>query len=368
MIDQVAAAFDRQDYDAAARLLKQLLQDSPHEPWVQFYRGRLQEVQDQLDEAETTYRALLLQTANPKVAIQARQGLQRLEAVRQERRQAAIAAAAADPDQSAEGFLILEPVAGEERAAAVRSFARIMKLDPYTAQLQLPSRAWRLYRTGSMGELQVYGRELQAAGIPTFWTPLQKVQAIHVFRVHYLQTATPQATVVCQNEFDQMGSLSFDWAEVTRRVEGRLPIFEDVVDLDFKNNLKRKEQTLDYAQLCDLHLPNRNCVLRFCDLTYQFQKGVVFDATTNGKKSAVQATNRINWNNLIHFLNRQLQTVPVWSDFTTFAESALEQLDLVHSFQSHIDLFRKAETNWDPAFQLYSSLVFLNTPEPDRSE
>ncbi len=364
MIDQVAAAFERQDYKTAAQLLKQLLKQSPQDPWVQLYLGRLQEVQGKLDPAEAIYRQLLRDTTNPKVAIQARQGLQHLEALKKTRRQEAIAQASANPPSTGAGLLVLEPVTGSERPQVARNLAKILSLDAYTAQLHLPSRGWRLYRTGAVGEIQVYAQELQQAGIPAFWCPLADTQKIRVFRVHYLQAIEPQLTVICQNEENQIGSLSFDWSEVSRRVRGLLPIFEDVVDLDARNKLKRKEATQDYAQVYDLHLESRNCILRICDISYQFQQGVAFDQPPDGhlnplQMNPLQMTLRTKWNRLSRFLDQQLADVALWSDFTVFAESALEQLELVSSFESHIDLFRKEATNWDPAFQLYSSLVFL---------
>jgi hypothetical protein len=47
-----------------------------------------------------------------------------------------------------------------------------------------------------------------------------------------------------QNEQGQLGSLTFDWSEVTQRVEGLLPLFDQVVDRDARGNFKRKTQTL----------------------------------------------------------------------------------------------------------------------------
>jgi hypothetical protein len=72
-----------------------------------------------------------------------------------------------------------------------------------------------------------------------------------------------------------------------------------------------------------------------------------------------QATTRKNWNNLLDFLNRQLPNIPVWSDFTSFAETALDFREMLGHLPSHINLVRREETPWDPAFQLYSGLVFL---------
>lgn len=364
MLDQLAAAFDRQDYKTAASLLKQLQQQAPENPWVKLYGGRLREVAGKLDAAEAIYRQLLQETTNPKVAMQARQGLQRLTTLAQARKEEAISQATADPANTEVGFLILDAVQPNLRQVAAQEFARIMNLDAYTARLLLPSRGWRLYRVGAIGELQFYGQALQQAQINAFWISLAAIEAIRVFRVHYFEAVSPQVTAICENESGQLGALTFSWSEVANRVEGRLPIFEDVLDTDARNQLTRKEKTQDYAQVIDLHLPKRNCILRCCDWNYQFQQGVIFGASQDGEVPTTQSTNRIRWNQLVYFLDGCLTSVPVWADFPPFAETALEHLALVRELKSHIDLFRKAPSRWDPAFQLYSGLVFAQALEP----
>jgi tetratricopeptide (TPR) repeat protein len=354
MFETVAAALDRQDYKTAAQLLKPLRQEHRDHPFVQLYSGRLYEGIGRLEEAATIYRQILQGVTNPKVVTQARQGLQRLEATAQAQKAEAIAEATADPNNTKLGFLILEPVPEADRQAAAQSFARIMKLDAYTARLQLPSRGWRLYRTGAIGELEFYGQALREAGVPAFWASLEKLQEMRVFRVNYLQAVSPQAIVVCQNEADQAGALTFDWSEVSQRVEGLLPIFEDVVDLNVRNQLVRKEQTQDYVQVVDLHLPKRRCILRFCDRAYQFQEGVVFEQDNLPNH---QTTMRIRWNLLTGFLGEQLADVGVRSDFAPFAETTQEHFAFLKDFPTHIHLFRKAPTYWDAAFQLYSGLI-----------
>jgi hypothetical protein len=278
MLDQIAAAFDRQDYRTAAKLLKEFLRESPQNPFGQFYRGRLYEVSGKLEAAEEIYRQLLRDVVNPKIAGQARQGIQRLETLAQTRQQTAIAKATADPKNTELGILVLEAISSDIRTTSAQSFAQIMKLDAYTARLQIPHRGWRLYRTGAIGELQHYGQQLRDAEIPAFWAPLKALQNLQVFQVQYFQSYQPNAIAVCQNEHDQLGSLSFDWAEVTQRVEGRLPIFEQVVDTDARQRTQRqrKEQTQDYAHICDLHLPKRRCILRLCDLNYHCHQGLRF--------------------------------------------------------------------------------------------
>jgi len=162
---------------------------------------------------------------------------------------------------------------------------------------------------------------------------------------------------------------------VSQRVEGLLPLFDEVVDLDARRNLTRKTQTLDYVQFCDLHLPARSTILRLCDRHYQFQQGITLPPKQQNAQSREpqasplhQATTRTNWNNLLDFLNRQLPQTPVWSDFNTFAETALDFREMLGHLPSHIDLYRREETPWDPAFQLYSGLVFLkNLSKSDKT-
>lgn len=359
MTDDFMDAFNRSDYQTAARLVKASLKADPHNPLALLYAGKLQEQAGKPDAASSLYRKLLKETTNPKIAIQARQGLQRISDAEKAERQARIAQATLNDDDSRMGFLVLKEVPSETKAEAAKQFARIFQLDPYTARIQLPSRGWKLYRTGSLGPLNVYAQEIQAAGIPVFSASLDAIRNIHVFRVAYLQDDDPSPTILCKNELGQQGKLSFQWSEVTRCVKGSLPIFGDVVDLGPWNRLKWKEQTQDYAQVYDLHIPGRNCIVRFCDSSYQFQEGMVFSQEA-AEGAIAQSTARINWNHLIQYFDRHLEHAFVWSDFTAFAETALDHLELVEGLPDHIDILREQSTQWDPAFHLYSSLVFLH--------
>ena len=374
MIDQVADAFKREDYRTAAALLKQWVKQEPKNPLVRLYVGRLHEATGKLEAAQTVYRQLLQGTTNPKIMSQARQGLGRVEAMEKEQRRQALAEAKADPNSGELGLFVLEPINPEVKQVAAQKFARIMQIDAYTARLQLPTRGWRLYRTGQMGDLQFYVSSLRGASIPCFAVPLIKIQSLNVFRVNYFSDSdsdsrTPQCTAVCQNSEGQLGSLSFSWTEVAQRVEGLLPLFDEVVNWDANRQLQRKTQILDYVPFCDLHLPQRNSILRLCDRNYQFQQGIVLSPLPNTPKLLQpslphQTTSRKNWTNLLAFLNRHLPKTPVWSDFTSFAETALDYREMLGHVASHIDLFRREETPWDPAFQLYSGLVFFkNAPE-----
>jgi tetratricopeptide (TPR) repeat protein len=365
-LKQVINALDQKNYPQAAKLLKEIQKNSPENPWVKFYIARYQELNNQLEKAEKLYRELLRDTTNPKIVTQTRQAIQRLETIEQNRRKEAIKIAKNDPRNAEPGLLILEPISPENKPIAIQNISRILKIDPYTARMQIQSRGWRLYKTGTIGELRVYGEELLNAGIPVFWATFAQLQTIKVFRVQYFQTLSPQPIVICQNELDQMGSMTFNWSEISQRVEGLLPLFMEIMDYSPQrrnDKFRHKEITQDYAQICDLHLPNRNCILRICDQSYQFHQGITAEKTTKleGKKSLDQNsknTVRIKWNNLIEVFKQKL-SVPILSEFTPFAETTLDYTQMLGRIKSHIDIERKSETPWDATFQLYSGLVFL---------
>ena len=381
-LKKVQIALENKEFKNAAHLLKQLKKTKEKNPWVEFYIGRFYELNEKREDAEKVYRQLLQDSTNPKLVAQARQGLKRIEDFEQEKRQAAVEKTQSDPSQLEPGLLILEAVSHDKKTALSQSLARILKIDPYTTRMQLQSRGWRLYKTGAIGELSVYGEELKKAGLPVFWASFADLQKINIFRVHYFQSISPQPTIVCQNALDQVGVMSFNWSEVTQRVEGLLPIFMEIMDYAphrRKEKFRHKEITQDYAQVWDLHLPKRNSILRFCDQTYKFQEGVSFTPPSEVKPPPAvkgkitkqpgtgpvisQNTARINWNNLINnvFKENLPETSLSWSEFTPFAETTLDYPNLLSRFKHYIDIERKSETPWDPAFHLYSTLVFLRS-------
>ena len=358
MIQDIAAALQRQDFAEASRLLQTL---PPDDPWSQLYQGQLHEHQQAWDLAEDAYRSLLRSDSGPKISSEARQGLQRLTRLRQVQRQQQRDAAIAEAGQTELGVLILEPMPSEAKTQAAQALAKIMQLDPYSARLLLPSHGWRLYRSGPMGEMQLYGQELRDAGIPVFWQSLQQLKQIEVHQVFYFETDVDPVRVAISNPSQPHQPLPFhfSWSDVTQQVKGQLPIFEEVVDLDPRGKLKRKEQIQDHAQFCDLHLQKRNCILRFYDTGYQFNQGIKLTTSTTPKASADQNTSWAHWRRLMAFFDEYLPDIPTWSDFAPFAEAAVEQIDHLGKFESHINLLRRAESDWDQAFQLYSGLAFL---------
>ena len=358
MIKEIVAALDRQDYGTASQLIQAL---PPDDPWGQLYRGQLHEAQQALDLAETAYRGLLQADSGPKITRAAREGLQRLTKVRETQRQQQLATTLAQAGKTDLGVLVLEPMPTAAKTQAARDFAQIMQIDPYSARLLIPSQGWRLYRSGPIGELQLYGQELLAAGIPVFWQSLKQLQGIEVYQVCYFETVIDPArvTITTQDGSGQTRSFRFFWSDVTQQVKGLVPIFEEVVDLDNRGKLQRKEQIQDHAQFCDLHLPERSCILRFYDVAYQFNQGVQLTATTETTNAIGQSTSWANWRGLMGLFDQHVPDVPLRSEFTSFAETAVDQIVHLGNFESHINLFRRIDSEWDQAFQLYSSLAFL---------
>ncbi|MGK7922075.1 MAG: tetratricopeptide repeat protein [Trichodesmium sp.] len=363
-IKEVANLLKQKNYQQAGKLLKKLHKEHPQNMWVQLYIGRWYEEIDKLESAEKFYKKLLKDATNPQVVIQARQGLQRIENIEKKRQQQAIATAKSNPKNTEPGLLIIEPISQEKKSEAIKNLARIMKIDPYSARMQLQNRGWRIYRLGAIGELQVYGEELLKANIPVFWAKISDIQKIHIFRVQYFQSISPQANIVCLNEQEQMGSLNFNWSEVVTKVVGLLPIFIDAMDYDPRRRsqkIRHKKMTQDYANILDLHLPNRRSIIRFCDQNYQYKKGITPKIQIQEQSLLTpQTTNRSKWNDLVNMIDQKLGKVQTFSNFTPFGEvTSRDYTQLLSRIKSHIDISRKIETMWDPAFQLYSSLVFL---------
>lgn len=363
-LDRAIAAIDRGDYRTASQHLKHLYRRTPDDPWVRFYIGRVYEETQRPEAAEKAYRQLLQGSASPKIIHRARQGLQRLEAAEKARRQQAIDAAKADPSHREPGVLILEATPSDRRQEFAQQLARIFDVDAYSARLMLQARGWRLYRTGSVGEMQVYERELREAEIPAFSAKLSDIETINVLRVEYFQTLKPHPVVVCRDRQNRRGKLTFQWSEVRQQVRGGIPIFISAVSYDIsrrtEEQVKRKQETQDFAQMCDLHLPQRRAILRLCDRSYDFQQGVIFTPEQQQKLGKLRsATTRINWNGVMKLFDRTLENSLIQTDFLQFAETAIDFHFLMESIEPYVDIDRPEPNNWDPAFQLYSTLAFL---------
>ncbi len=356
MLNRIETAFQSGNYPEITQLLGTL---DETDPWTQFYRARLWEETGKAEQAESTYRSLLRQAANQKLVLAARQGVERLQMERVQSRKQGIAEAIAEPTKTETGVLILAPIAPEQKTEAAQAMAQVMNIEPYSARMLLPSRGIRLYRVGAIGELEFYGQQLIQKGIPAFWSALSQLKAVTVHPVLRFESIAGMANVALQTGAEQAPqSLSFAWTDVSARVEGQIPIFEEVLDRDSRGKLLRKEKTQDYANFCDLHLPKQNCILRLSDSGYQFNRGVSLESDLQAHQPL--STAWANWRSVSQILNQKLPQQPVWSDFENFGETALEHHEFLSKLTANIDLFRREDSDWDPAFQLYSSLLFLN--------
>jgi hypothetical protein len=375
MLEQAADALNRQDYKTAGKLLAVLVADRPDDHHVQLYAAKLQEATNKLDNALEIYRLLLQHSINPKITAEARQGIQRIEAIQAEIQANALACARAGIEDNTEpGFLILEPMTLEQKQVVIERFAAIMNIDPYSARLQLPSRGWKLYRVGPMGELEFYRDQFHQAGIPCFCVAQQNTQQMYTFGVSHFQSFEPKATIVCTDDRSELRTFNFNWSEITQVVTGMLPIFEEVLEIDARNRTQRKPRTLDYVHICDLQLRDRRSIFRLCSQTYDFcdykqlitqnRSQFTGDLSTqlsgdlsgllNGEK--IPSTSRDNWKNLMSQIRKQVSDIPHQSNFTPFGETALGYPELLGHINPRLELLRRGDNQWDRAFHLYSTI------------
>ena len=349
---QVAAALEVSDYQQVTRLLKQWQIDDPADPLLRLYAALLQERTNRLAAAEKNYLKLLKHSSNTKVVSQARAGLNRIQ--QQQKLQKAEALERARKMSGGDEVAILAVISPppEGRQRAIAGLAQVFNLDPYTARLKLPSSGFRIYRVGPWGEVSYFAQLLKQAHTPALTAKVGEVKALQTFQICCFETFTPQPTVLCKNAAGQLGTISFDWAEVGQRVSGQLPIFEQVVDLGPWGKTVHKEKVQDYAQVVDFHLADRQIVLRLCDRLYQYQKGI--SLTEN------ELNSRIQWNQLLAEFSQFIQA-PHYRDFTRFGKSTLEFINLLPPIHPNLDIDRRAPSHWDPAFHLYSSLCYLSS-------
>jgi hypothetical protein len=376
MLEQAADALNRQDYQTATTLIAALVADRPDDHQVQLYAAQLQEATNELDKALVTYRSLLKHAISTKITTEARRGIERIDQTKAQVKAQELAAARAGIEENVEpGLLVLEPMSSEHKQASILKFAEIMDLDPYTARLQLPSRGWRLYRLGQMGELEFYCDRLRQAEIPSFCVSQQETQQMFTFRVSHFQSFDPKATILCMDDRSEIRTFNFNWSEVTQIVMGMLPIFEEVVEIDARNRTKRKSKTLDYVQICDLQLRDRRSIFRLCSQTYNFcdykqlitQNRSQFTGDLSTELSGdlsgllngqpIPTTSRDNWKNLMSQIQTKVSSnIPYQNNFTPFAETAIGYPELLQHINPHIELLRRTDSPWDRAFHLYSTL------------
>ncbi|GBF81834.1 tetratricopeptide repeat protein [Aphanothece sacrum] len=357
MLEQIIDAINTQNYPIAHQLLEEFTQLEPDNPWIDFYKGRLEEVQGNLSPARAIYGQLLPKISNPKLITQIRQGIQRITEIEDNKRKEGLAQAMEEKSSLEMGMLVLEGIANELKQKAAQKFGEIMEIDPYTARLQLPNRSWRLYRTGAIGKLRFYSEKLNQSQIPCFTALTRDISLLRVYQVLYFESVENKVTVVYEPKKGQRDILTFEWSEISQRVEGLLPLFEECVDIGLRGKVQRKTKTLDYAKVCDLHLSQQNSIIRLCDQNYHFLDGISF--CDSQKATDGRGTVQNSWSHLLQFLGQKLPDRKVWSEFTPFGESAIDFQELLKLINPHINLLRREDTPWDAAFQLYSGLAFV---------
>ncbi len=363
MLKAINDAIKTEQFEQANSLLNELEPTHTDNLWLPFYRARLTEAQGHGTEAGHQYRQLLPLVNNPQLIAKIRQGLERIrqqeddkQAQTQLERQAALAEAKLVPDNQSLGIFVLDIVTAEQKQAMAVNFSQIMNLDAYSARLLLPSRSWRLYRTGKMGELSFYDQQCRAQGIPSFCVALKQVLDLSVISVCHVSAMTDEnLQIMYRHSSLETLALSIPWSEICQRVEGLLPIFEECVNLTPQGKVERKIEILDYAKVCDLHWPKQNTILRFCDQIYEFAQGISLSPNTLRSQ---ESTSHEKWQQLLSLLPQYLSGCPVLDDFTLFAETAMDFPELLTLINPHISFLRREETEWDAAFHLYSGLGF----------
>jgi hypothetical protein len=369
MLEQIASAFADKDYQKADALLKEFSTEEPDNPWLHLYLGSLHEATSEWQQAEAIYRQLLQNCTNQKLILEARQGLERLDNLARQQREQAIARALTQPEGQNLGVLVLEGIEAGSKPVFAPNFAKIMGVDLQTAKWHLPNRGWRIYRQGAIAKMQYYSQQLQQAEIPCFAVPLSSLSQIKVFNVKYFQAIDPensQSAVEAIGYFSDgkaekqtLESFTFDWSQVTQKVEGLLPLFEEVFDTGVRNKVIRKTKILDYVGIWDLQLQGQKTILRLCDRDYEFDKGITSSSVQDQSDRFSRTTIRLKWNNLLKYVEKHLNEMPIWSEFEVFAGSVVDKNELLERFPAHIYLFRRQESNWDSAFHLYSTLAFI---------
>jgi hypothetical protein len=361
----IEIALEREDYAAVERLLQTLDQD---DVWLNYYRGRILESRERWEEAENLYRQVLQQVTAPKVVLASRQRLQEIQAVQKQledeqkqRQKAALTEAVSSSGKTGLGLLMLQALSGDKQLEAARVMANIFNLDPYSARLLIPGRGIKLYRCGALAEIEYYGQQLETANIPALWIDFKAIETVKVYSVAYLETTTTglRAVLHPDAQTESLHQVDFRSGDIVQRVEGALPIFEEVVDRDARGKLKRKEQTQDYAHLCDLHLSKQSCILRFCDATYQYKKGIQLGKQAPKNDPFHFSTSYVNWRELNHWLAETCNDIPLAAEFETFASTALDHPEMLMHLDPHINLFRRSDSPWDAAFHLYSCVLWL---------
>ncbi|MBE9222798.1 tetratricopeptide repeat protein [Cyanobacterium stanieri LEGE 03274] len=366
MFKDIVTYIDNQEYEEANKLIHQLSSEGEELLWKNYYYGLIAEKTNQIEKAEEKYRQVIKDSIfpHPQMTKNIRDGLERIKQVktlkketenqqREARKEKTLAEFQENKNSNDLAILALKPLTVEQKNLVGKKFAEIIKVDPYTAKLQLPTRNLRLYQTGKYGELSYYQQEFNSLNIQSICYSIKEINQTITYQVKYIINHQENITIVSQNKLAQEIQFTFNPQDIINQIRGKIPIFEMTLHTNPQGKLIRKKETLDYISFCDLHLPKDKIILRFSDYIYQFDQGI--DIFNQGK------TNRDKWLTLIRFLNDKIGKVKSHDDFTTFGEGAIQFPEMLTQIESNINIFRKETTLWDEAFQLYSALILLDS-------
>ena len=352
MFPELEQAIEEKNYDLARTIIKELNDQQADQLWLKYYQSLIIEKQDHLIEAEKNYREIIKDSIypDPKLINLIRNGIERIVKINKDRKEAKKQVFTNTEDSQNLAVLILEPVTLSQKKDLAPQLAKIMEIDGYTATLQIPTRSWRLYKTGSLGELNYYQSELSNAGIPCFCQPINEISKIIVYQVKYISNNNSHLTLICEHEQGQEQEIKLNWHKINNCVQGIIPLFDLTVNLDARYNIEKKKSTLDYVEFYDLHSTSDNTIFRFSDRSYQFEQDI-----NNYQKGT---TTKEKWQDLVDLFAKKIPNQKLWSDFTLFGEGVVQFPKMLQHIKSHIYLFRREESFWDEAFHLYSSLIF----------
>lgn len=362
MLEQIAIALENKDYDKAKKLINEMSSEEDNLLWKNYYYGLLAEKQNNLEEAEKKYRQVIKDSIfpNPQITKNIRDGLERIKLIKKteikeikkEQRKTLIEFQQKKNSQDL-AVLAIKPITIEQKNKIAPQFADIINLDPYTAKLQIPTRNLRLYQTGNYGELQYYQQEFKKINISAICHSLKEINQTIVYQVQYIKNDEEKLILLCKDKHSKEREIILEPQQIINKVSAIVPIFEMTVHTNNRRKLTRKKETLDYLNFYDLHLQDKKTIIRFNDHIYQFDQGInIFSQ---------DKTNRNKWLTLLRFLNDRIDQVNTHNDFTPFAEGAIQFPEMLKQVASNINIFRKEETLWDEAFQLYSALILLDT-------
>lgn len=355
MFEEVKLAIDKGNYDQAKEILNKLAIEDQNNLWIKYYQSLILEKEGNLKEAETNYRQIIKDSIYPDSHLikLIRDSIERIVEVYQQIKETKFNEFKNIENSEDLAVLILEPVSLDKKKVLAPKLAKIMNIDNYTATLQIPTRSWRLYKTGNLGELNYWHSELSQVNIPCFYERIKNVNQIPVYQAKYIIEDSEQVTILIENKEEKEQEIIFKWEDINNKVEGLIPIFESTLHYDSKGKSYRKQSILDYAQFYDLHLLSQNLILRFSNNFYKFDQGLHL--------TKQEKTSKEKWQILADFFAHKMPNKPLWSDFNLFGEGVIQFPEMLKQIEANINLFHREKNIWDEAFQLYSGLIFLRS-------